>query len=124
MHVNTPVSRHATRATDPLAAPSTYAERVAFVIWLAVLELGIDGATKLSRAIGKQDNALSKWAREQPSFEQSEVLADAVGVNATWLHNPKISGAVEPDLFAKWLRSTRLAAQAREVEPSRTRRRA
>lgn len=112
------------KLTDPLAAPPTYAERLAFVIWYAVLKRGIEGATKLSLAIGKSENAVSKWAKKQPSFEQSEVLANAVGVNATWLHNPASSGAVEPELFAEWLRSTRLAAQQREVKPATRRRHA
>ena len=85
------------------------------MIWYAVLKLGIAGATKLSVAIGKGQNTLSKWAKEQPSFEQSEILANAVDVNATWLHNPQSTGAVEPELFAQWLRSTRLAAEVRDI---------
>lgn len=120
--VNTLVSRRTTKPHDSIQAPSTFAERLEFVIWYAVSTLGIVGATKLSRAIGKQENTLSKWAAKQPSFEQSEILANAVGVNATWFHNPASSGAVEPDLFAQWLRSTRLAAQGREVEPPSKRR--
>lgn len=109
---------------DPLRAPPTYAERLAFVVWFAVLKTGIDGATKLSEAIGKRANTLSKWAAEQPSFDQSARLADAVGVDAVWLHDPGRAGAVEPALFAEWLGNTRLAAQAREPEAPRARRRA
>lgn len=95
-------------------------------MWYAVLELGVHGITKVSKAIGKGENTLSKWANDQPSFEQSEILANALDINATWLHNPESSGAVEPELFAKWLRNTRLAADAsaREVPLTGKQRRA
>lgn len=108
---------------DPLAAPATYAERLAFVVWYAVLKTGIDGATKLSEAIGKRANTLSKWAAEQPSFDLSALVADAVGVNALWLHDPARPGAEEPELFREWLRNTRQATQARQTEAPRTARR-
>lgn len=100
---------------DVLNRPSTYAERLGFVIWLAVYELGVDGATKLSKAIGKGENTLSKWAQDQPSYELSKLVATAVKVSPSWLHDPTSPDAVEHPWFAQWLRQGRLAAAASET---------
>jgi hypothetical protein len=105
-------------------SPSTYAERLEFVIWYAMYTRGLDGANKLAEAIGKGKNTLSKWSKKQPSFELSKMAADAVGVSPSWLHDPRSSDAVEPEWFANWLRSQRLAAHtaARQVPAPRRKR--
>lgn len=106
--------------------PSTYAERLYFVIWYAGYTRGLDGANKLAEAIGKRDNTLSKWIAKQPSFDLSRLAANAVGVSPSWLHDPSASDAVEPEWFPGWLKSQRLAADAsaREVPLTGRKRRA
>jgi hypothetical protein len=96
-------------------SPSTYAERLFFAVWLAEAEIGVSGPTAISKAIGKSENTISKWAKEQPSFKQSEILAAAVGLDPDWLHRGDASGAVPPEQFGKWLASRRAAERGLSV---------
>lgn len=89
--------------------PPSYAERLDFAVWLAQLTMGIADQGDLGVAIGKAANTVSKWRGKQPSFEQSRLLANAVGISASWLHDPALPEAVVPELFGTWLESRRAA---------------
>jgi transcriptional regulator with XRE-family HTH domain len=94
-------------------SPSSFGERLGFVIWLAGKVLGVDSGKQFAQAIGKRSSQLSRWLKEDPRPEWATIkrMADAVGVSPMWLDEPTANGAVEPDDFPEWLvaRRRRLA---------------
>jgi transcriptional regulator with XRE-family HTH domain len=100
------------------AAPATFGDRLKFVIWLAAYRLGVDSGKELAEAIGVGGTQLSKWANENPcpSFPSIRKVAEAVGVSASWLDDPRAPDAREPEMFAEWWAARqRRAAQLRRA---------
>lgn len=89
--------------------PSTYGERLRFVMWLAELELGVSSGKDFALAAGKRENQISRWLKEdpKPGWEITKGLAILAGVSPAWLDDPLTPGATEPELFGRWLDARR-----------------
>lgn len=97
---------------------SHFSERLKFVIWLAGLRLGVESGKELAAVLGKGTGQLSSWANEnpKPSFDNIRLIAETVGVSATWLDDPAAKDAEgkEPELFAEWLQKRRARDRKRK----------
>lgn len=108
-------------AQEHNANPSTFRERLLFVIWLSGKVLGVENATQFAQAIGKGASQLSKWVNENPRPEWGSIrsIAEVVGISAAWLDDPMQRDAVEPAEFPEWL----AARHSREAAAAKARRR-
>lgn len=82
----------------------TIGDRLRFVAWFAALKLGVDSGQELAALLGGAKNQFSKWVNEnpRPSWESIKRIATTVGINAAWLDDPSLPGAVEPEDWAEW----------------------
>jgi hypothetical protein len=101
--------------------PSTFRERMLFVIWLAGKVLGTDNSQQFARALRKGASQLSKWVNEnpRPEWESIKKIADTVRVDPMWLDDPIRPGAHVPPDFEEWL-TARRERQAAEAKPRRS----
>lgn len=106
-----------TSADKKKPVPSSFGDRLKFVIWLSALRLGTWSAKEFARALDKSEAQFPKWAKEdpKPAWPTIKSLATPVGVQAAWLDDPDLPGAQEPELFQDWLAARRSwkAAQAK-----------